>query len=153
MLPTQITSTASPSIITTSNSPTSSTTTVPDSQTGTGGPTSGSIAGVIVAVLVIIIILTIAVIVVVMCIKRKQKERRVIVSRAGEETGGIPNVVYGGIIILHSLSHNVLSGDIYVLSFEPLSIAMLFPVVLEEKLSINTYTDKSKQDGVGCLCV
>ena len=61
------------------------------------GSQTGLIAGVIVAVLAIIVMLIIAVIEIVVCIKRKQKEKRVTVSHAGEDTGSIKNAVYGGI--------------------------------------------------------
>ena len=84
---------------TTPSSPADSTTAstdpeVADGRGGEGG--SGPVAGGIAALLAIIILLIIGAVVGIMCLKKRQRQRKVVVSHSGEERAGIMNMVYGG---------------------------------------------------------
>ena len=64
---------------------------------GKGGSSGlGPVAGGIAATLVIIILLIIGAVVGIMCLKKKQRQRKVVVSRSGEERAEFTNVVYEG---------------------------------------------------------
>ena len=98
------TTSSSPSS-TTPSSPADSTTASTDPEVavgaqGGGGESdssgSGPVAGGIAALLAIIILLIIGAVVGIMYLKKKQRQRKVLVSRSGEESAGITNVVYGG---------------------------------------------------------
>ena len=82
-------------------STTDSTTTTSEPEVGTAAQSGsssdlGSVAGEIAIVLVIVLLLIVGAVVGIMCLKKKQNKRKVVVSRAREEAGGISNVVYGG---------------------------------------------------------